>query len=272
MSTHRVCLAIAGLTIELSGPPIMLASTRARYQAFVTDEPVAAMRLQIHRAGQGFSDHVDRGEGVEVRPHGDGWALSGRLCGAVDAHGGWLAEAHDLGAVDALVRLALVRRLPSLGALPFHAALTDDGTVFAGHSGAGKSTVAAALGGLCDELTVVGDEGRSAWSTPYWGQRSLAMPLRRVVILQPARDGEVPVLTRLNGMEALRALVPHLVRWAPLPSVDGPSLRLLGRLCEQVEVVRAVCPRGDAFVPFVAQALAVVPAVVSELVSALVSA
>jgi len=257
VSHDSVRLGIAGVTLELRAPSVVLAATRMRYAGFVTQWEPAAV-LEIRHAPPEFSALIDRGDGVDVVPNDDGWQLSGRLCGAVDSDGGWLASAPDLGAVDALVRLALVRMLPAQGALPFHAALTDDGTVFAGRSGAGKSTVAAALGGPCDELSVVGagigGNAVSAWSTPYWGQRPVCVPLRRVVILDAA-DGDAAGIELLSAVDALRALSAQVVRWAPLPSVDRPTFALLGELCASVEVVRARCPRGERFLPFIAEAL-----------------
>jgi hypothetical protein len=159
--------------------------------------------------------------------------FSAMQAGRVDA-------ARDLGVVDAGIRLALSLLLPRRGAILLHASAVTRGLVFAGASGAGKSTAAAALGpALADELVVV--RAGTVYGTPYWNGRAESVAIDRIVILERG----APAHAELTGSRAIAALSPHVVRYRP--AADGIILDVLAQL--SVRIMRAVCPTGDAFLP-----------------------
>jgi hypothetical protein len=112
--------------------------------------------------------------------------------------------------LEAVIRTAMMARLPLLGGLPFHAAgvvALGRGVVFFGPSGAGKTTVAATspFPVLSDELVAVApghpfDLVRSGfWGERPAGRRAAPAPLALLVDLA---KGPAFRLTRLRPAEA----------------------------------------------------------------------
>ncbi len=172
---------------------------------------------------------------------------------------GFVDDARGLGAVDSLLRVALSLVLPTLDkgrGFLVHGALVpagDEGLVFTGESGAGKSTVARALGAACDELVVLRPDGTlTAHATPYWQGRPLERACRRVICL---RRSASPVHQPLRGALAARRLARDVVRYVTLPSVERALLELVARACEQTQVIDAACPEGEAFLPYLTRQL-----------------
>jgi hypothetical protein len=170
-----------------------------------------------------------------------------------------LAGITNLGEIDALVRLALAVLLPAEGALLFHgAAVTTPGgvMVLVGESGSGKSTAAAHLQpSLADELVVLrplASGGVEVTGTPYWGGRPASHPVARLVCL---RRGLPPHRVARHGAAAVRALLPHVVRYLAHPTVDVQALSLVARLGAS-PVLELACPEGAAYLPFLTRALA----------------
>jgi hypothetical protein len=139
------------------------------------------------------------------------------------------------------------RLLGRAGALVLHgAALADGGGayVFAGHSGAGKSTISglaesAGARVLSDDRTILVPEGGGvrAWGTPWHGtyQRgeNEARPLRAIYLLvQSSEDRVVP----LRAAVALQELFVRLIQPTIAPEEVAGSLDALERIVTSVPV------------------------------------
>lgn len=152
-------------------------------------------------------------------------------------------SAGDSFAMEILQRTALSCRLPLEGGLLLHSAgvvIDGEAALFFGVSGAGKSTIAALLGGtiLSDELVAIRNGRASA--TGFWGTLDRAdaprgsFPIRALVDL--AR-GDGVALQRLEPREARRRLLlaavvpPHPRLWThALRAIDHLSRAPVYRL------------------------------------------
>jgi hypothetical protein len=240
-ASARMCAALDVQMVAFHGhgaPAMSLAVEERAPLAPGEDEAEATAELSLE------------GDVVSVRARsGEGRFDLRRRAGAVSASG--------LGVVDALMRAALSLTLPQEGALLLHGALVahpeGDASAYLGASGAGKSTVARATGGACDELVIarVSPHGVSLFATPYWRGRPFSAPARAFVHL---RRG-IPIWRRLGGSAALRALFENTIRYLN----HEPSERAIFALCAHASlktpVVEASCPTGDAFLPFVLGAM-----------------
>ncbi len=148
------------------------------------------------------------------------------------------ARAYPVGAV---VRTAMMARLPVIGGLPLHAAgvvVGGRGVAFFGPSGAGKSTLAATAPGavLSDELVAVAP-GRpfELVRSGFWGEgresgRALPAPLGALVDLA---KGPAFRLTRLRPAEA----VGRVLASTPVPLAAPLWARALSVAAELVRAV-----------------------------------
>lgn len=154
------------------------------------------------------------------------------------------ADAHS-AALEVTLRVALSARLPSLGALPLHAAglvIDGRGHVFFGPSGAGKSTLSGLAPGpvISDEFVAVTLDPPELRSTGFWGEMDAPghtpkqAPLAALVELARGRTFR---LERLDATLALRRLLGVLLV-PPLPALWGEAMALAGRLCRRVPVYR----------------------------------
>src|SRR5262245_55700762 len=154
---------IAGLGLELSGPPAILDAMREKLAAFVAGAPRDDdVRIAIETLHDEFEAdlRLDRELRVEATVGAGGITMRGAAAGRYDptTRRGWLDAPRNLGEIDGMIRLALAFELPRRGALLLHAAAVvppgrDSALVLAGTSGAGKSTSARGLGrAFSDEL------------------------------------------------------------------------------------------------------------------------
>jgi hypothetical protein len=221
---------------------------RARYQAFTVRHPEGASTPQLLLRSLvddewGGDDEsaglpnlrLDMLDQNRMRLSGDCAATldftSGR--GDLEAGGAFVG-------LDALVRLSLSVLAAAEGWILFHGAaveLVSGGwALLVGHSGAGKSTAARAFVSYCDELVLSRLEGRDAVaaSTPYWNGRPGRAPCRVVVCLERS---EAPGSRFLRGREAVRALSPHVVRYAARDATDRAVFQRLCSLAGRVPVL-----------------------------------
>jgi hypothetical protein len=259
----RTLLLIGGVTFEVRGSAQVREAVAARYRPFVTGRRGARpVRLFVGQ-GASFRPEFERPAAAELMPVSPGRvALSGGAIGELDLRDrtGFVEGVNGLGPIDALLRAALSLVLPGEGALLVHAAVVPSPNggawVLAGAPGAGKSTAAARLGGVCDELAVVRATGGGVArveSTPYWAGVPFSGSLAGLVVLERGASGDLEMAT---GGAAVRALAPHVVRYAAIEPVERQVFEQLVRVCALVDVRRARCPEGGAFMPFLARALA----------------
>ncbi len=161
------------------------------------------------------------------------------LEGEVDLKGPAITTPPNLVFADTLVRAAVAWRLAEEGALLLHASAvrrSGNAVVFFGASGAGKSTVARAIGNaLADELVQVRRRG-NAWivrGTPWWGSSAESAPLDRLVWLV---RGEIPSVRRAGGRELFLALSREAGRYFPEPGFQ----RRLFEMCADLATLGAV--------------------------------
>jgi hypothetical protein len=255
-------LEIGGLGVVVIAPGEVLDALDARFAPFLVAAPPPWQPFVLEVApAPGFAPRLERPEEVRAVVDGDHLRLVGPIAAdfvPVRRHCR-LAGARGLGAVDAALRLGLGVLLPLDGALLLHAALVSvagRAFVLAGPSGAGKSTAARALDGACDELVVVrpGPAGVTASATPYWGGRPATVPLDGIVRLSRAGDAS-PVAVVRRGPEALRLLWAVVVRHVALPEVEAAVLAAAAALCRHLPVIDCRCPEGDAYLPWLSEAL-----------------
>jgi hypothetical protein len=148
-------------------------------------------------------------------------------------------------ALEMTLRLALSARLPSLGALPLHAAalvLDGAGHVFFGPSGAGKSTLSSLAPGpvLSDEFVAVGGEPPELRSTGFWGELGEGAPAPTRAPLAALVELDRGAAFRLEPLEptlALRRLLGVLLV-PPLPARWAEAMSLAAQLSRMVPVYR----------------------------------
>jgi hypothetical protein len=254
-------LRIGGEDLRIAASPEVLGAVAERFGRFTTSEsPATSSRapisIEIRCRPDRFLPAYERPiEAMARATSPDEIALEGAVRGhySIAARQGVIEDASGLGSVDAIVRIALSAALPLDGALLMHgAALRADhgaGIALCGASGSGKSTVAAALGAFCDELVVLRPArgGMEIHSTPYWAGRPSISRCEAVICLS---RGAEPGFAGIRGAMAVRALAPHVVRYAAIERIERAILDLICSLGARVAVKRASCPEGDAFIPF----------------------
>ena len=160
-------------------------------------------------------------------------------------------------ALDSLLRILLTMTLlPRRGFLLHAATVVRDvrAHVFAGRSGAGKSTVASLSPAgtvLTDEISLLRftDGGWHAYGTPFWGEFRAAgqnahYPIAGIYALtQAAEDRLDPMSTK----EILRALLPCVLFFTQKPEANEMLLRLLLDMTTIVSCQRLHFRRSDAF-------------------------
>jgi len=258
----QLVLSVGGVSLELRAAEPVIAASRERWAPFTIAAAAERPIVLDVEAASPFDGRYERELPVRVEPAGPralAFTASDGCRGRVDLDGasGGLSGARGVAAVDALLRAALSLALPASGALLVHAALVPRGAealVFAGASGAGKSTAAGLLGGVCDEMTVLRPEGDrvQALATPWWRGRAFAAQRSVLYCLRRARGAPARV-TPLAGGAAVRALMPNVARFTVLPALERQILSLSAAICAAAPVWDASCPEGAAFPPFISE-------------------
>jgi hypothetical protein len=252
----ETCFHLAGLDVVVRGAAGLLAALPAPYRRYV--RPAAAPGLVVELA-------LD--PSLDDRPHGAGYpAFERRLAGSAleveraDAAGTIEVTAAPITArfrvsahpnsVEACLRVALSVALPRHDTLLFHAsaiAARGRAHVFAGVSGAGKSTISSLLAGvpgcvrLADDLLIASrrDGGWFVEAPPFAGTAGLphgeVVPLADVNLLAQARAHR---RQHVEAPLALRELMRHVVVFAAEASTSEIVLGLASRLVAEVPVFR----------------------------------
>lgn len=154
--------------------------------------------------------------------------------------------------LEALVRIGVSVTAPRRGGLVFHASAVrarGGAAVFAGKSGAGKSTIASLLAGvsgferLADELVVVmpaaGAQGWDVHVPPFLG--GVALPYgthARLAELHVLAQAPAHRRTLLSRAEAVRALLPHVLAYVAEPATAALALAAAAELAAAVPAHR----------------------------------
>ncbi|MGH9747012.1 MAG: hypothetical protein ACRD59_13000 [Candidatus Acidiferrales bacterium] len=160
-------------------------------------------------------------------------------------------------ALDSLLRILLTMvLLPRRGFLLHAATVVRDGRayVFAGRSGAGKSTVASLSPAgtvLTDEISLLRftDGCWHAYGTPFWGEfRAAGMnehyPIAGIYSLVQAPEDRAELMTT---KEILRALLPCVLFFTAKPEANEALLRLLLGTVRQIPCYRLHFRRDAGF-------------------------
>jgi hypothetical protein len=241
-------LSIAGCGFRIHGSEDVADAVCRRFGAFVAEGPTD---VEISVEGRRFEPQFEELMPMTLAWRGEVAVFDGMGHGEyhVRDRRGAIGDCGGMGAIDAMIRLALSAMLPERGALLLHGAALPGGVALCGDSGTGKSTASAALGGACDELIAVTAEDLCA--TPWWRGRPMRARLSRVLSLR--RGGAER--RALAGTRAVRELLSHAVRYLPTPDGDRALLGAAAAVCGRVKVEILDCPEGGAFLPFLMEQL-----------------
>jgi hypothetical protein len=242
-----VDVAVGGVVVRLAGvPPALAAVVRRRYAGFARAGGAADVEVEVivEGATDAIDDTLDVERTCEVERRGALVAVHGpRFEGTLDpaTRRGRLVTQAALGPIDAMLRAALSLALVARDGVVVHASgvvRAGRAFVFAGPSGAGKTTVGRALGDapgvlLADELIVLrlDGDGVIAAGTPFWTGTAAAAPLAGLFLL--ARGG-TPGIRALEPARGVPALWRELGRYLPLPALERRCFATLGEILRRV--------------------------------------
>jgi len=249
-------LAIAGVSIAVDLPdPGWGPTLRERYAAFLADGSAAAWQVAVTH-----DPRLEVAAGAWMRHEGprttfrmtefEGWIDLAARQAAVSIP----SEARAASALERTLAYLLMQALPRQhDGLLLHATaavIAGRGYLFAGPSGAGKTTIARLAAGhadvLCDENIVVrlAAAGPELLSTPFWGMSSppelirrvaARVPLAAIYILAHAADFR---LERLAPAQAVLALLTTEKVTTERPESAAAWLTVAERLIAAAPVYR----------------------------------
>jgi len=274
------------------------------FRAAAMAAPLAAPRSDMRPPPTAPVLYADRGwvgghfALVECRRSDEGFWLGVEGAGEflVTAQGERIVELRgprlrkNIGPVDAILgpclclalalgRVFCLHASGATGGIAGRASGGETAIVFAGQSGVGKSTLAAALDGrrrstgktwrrLCDDILPVAHRDGDPVVLPrfpqlklfakrQWGRdRDDAIRLGALFRLTPTAGGEPIRVQRLGGREAAVAVIRHTVAGRLFDAgLASAHLDFAGRLADQVPVYDLSVPRGLETVPEVLAAL-----------------
>lgn len=256
--TRTVTLQIADIVMELDVDQQCTEPLHARYGRFLTDSGPAQFRLSCHLELQ---PHINPIPNVTLKSIDDfRFVLQGEC-------EGWLDLTKDLGALEngigfgsfeALIRLSLSLLAPLKGWILFHAAAIDlesgGCALLLGHSNAGKSTAARAFSAMCDEwvLLRVDVDGILAAGTPYWNGVGGYRKCDAIICLERSDHA---ALQRLTRSEAIRALLPHVIRHVLREQVDCSIFQNVCAVAGKIPTFRSLCPTGLQYINCLSKAM-----------------
>ena len=221
-----------GVTVEIGGIPILLQSNDAdfcalieqRYAGFVNPSATPAYQFQI----QLEPPVVPSEEDARVFKDGPVWHLERRDCRAEwDAHSrrGWVLQSPNPYSIDTVLRIVHSLVLAKEGGFLVHAASAvrhGRAFVFAGTSGAGKTTMARLAPPdsvvLTDEISYIrrSGNGYQAYGTPFAGElarvgANLRAPLAALYFLEKGPSNRIEPAEQFA---AARVLLRHILFFA----------------------------------------------------------
>ena len=254
--SERCSLELAGERFRIEGlTPTQRSGLAERYGSRLSEATEAAIVLQVLRApASDFLDIDTRGweYSVEIEWSDTGFSLSGmRVMARVDLGraGVWTSVEEPgefSGVVENVLRPLLAARLLATGGLLVHSAAVD-GYLFAGRSGAGKSTIArlaleAGRAVLSDDLNalVADQHGFAIAPLPFTGdlsERDISNERTRLRAVMALEKGEREATRPMSLAET----VSLLVRCAPYVNQDPRRMTLL---LDRASEIAATANRG----------------------------
>jgi len=250
MKSLDITIANTTLKMECSDEAFLHELLQERYAAFITSEVEPDIRIVLQP--QPSPPTRTRMESVKVRQAEGGWRFVYNTFVADvnsttdEAEVTCLRSAY---AVDSFLRTLMALDLPQHEGVMLHASAVryeERGYVFAGRSGAGKSTVARLLASiaevLSDELVAIRQmpEVWQVFGTPFWGDfaragANLSAPLQGIYLLQHARQHR---LEKLPRRDALTAILQCSLQFAEGAQVAEWMLNVVSALVRDVPVHR----------------------------------
>ncbi len=251
MNTLDLGIAHIALRLECADEAFLKALVQERYEAFVL-QGAPAPDIRIRLLPKTSTPARVRLENVKVRQAEGGWRfvyntfVADVSVGADDAEVTCLQSAY---AVDSFLRCLLALYLPQHQGVLVHASAVRHsgiGYVFAGRSGAGKTTVARLLADraevLSDELVAIRrlPEGWSVFGTPFWGDFAragvnLSAPVRAVYLLS---HGRVHCVEQMTKRDALKGLLQCALQFAEGAQVAEWMLGVVSALVRDIPFYR----------------------------------
>jgi hypothetical protein len=241
LSLSRVVAQVAGgqfrATVEIGGIPILLRTydddfrglIEQRYAGFVNNSAEPACQLEIHLQPPARRPPKD----VQVSRSGSVWRIQrGDFRAEFDARSrsGWVSQSPNPYSLDAVLRIMHSLVLAEEGGFLVHAASgvrNDRAFVFAGVSGAGKTTISrlappdASL--LTDEISYIRRSGSTyqAYGTPFAGElarvgTNLKAPLAALYFLEKGADNRI---VPTSQPDAAYALIRNILFFAHDPDL-----------------------------------------------------
>lgn len=241
------------VVIDIGGLPVRLSTTAAdfaellerRYAGFVNPSAAATFDLEVALVSP---ETLAGDQDVRVQRQDGRWSLErGDFRAEWDpaARRGWIRQSPNPYAIDSVLRILHTLLLSSQGGFLVHAASAvrnGRAFLFAGRSGAGKTTLArlapADVVLLSDEISYVRrvEESYRAFGTPFAGElaqagENLSAPLAGFYLLEKGPGVHIELL---GESEAVQAVLQNVLFFAEDP---GLVQRVFDSACEFVRRV-----------------------------------
>jgi hypothetical protein len=250
---HRADIVIGGMAVCVrTASPSFARLLAQRYAGFLAGEAPDACRLdvEIHDEGNEVSD--EDGELKVFRSGAGTWRMErGDFRAQWDpvARAGRVRQSANPYSIDSVLRIVHTLTLAGRGGFLVHAASAvrgGRGYVFAGASGAGKTTLSRLAPGdarlLSDEISYVcpEDGGYFAYGTPFAGEighsgDNIRAPLAAIYLL---RQGEVNRIETIGRGDAVRGLLANILFFAHDDELVAAVFDAAVALAERVPVRR----------------------------------
>ena len=221
------------LVIEIGGMPVrvnttdpdFLALLEARYSGFISESKSAEIEFEIELAHP--NPNTDDAP-VEVMQRNGLWRLTRgdfRAEWKPDARTGWIRQTANPYSIDAVLRIVHTLVLARQGGFLMHSASAirnDKAFLFAGVSGAGKTTISRLAPRdttlLTDEISYVRKQGSGyiAYGTPFTGElaklgENVSAPISALYLLAQGQENRIDPI---SPAEAARGVLANMLFFA----------------------------------------------------------
>lgn len=261
LETRIDCLS---LVIEIGGMPVRVNTTsqefleilQQRYAGFIAPESGATAQgvevefdIELTQAGEGFGDPE---AAVRVTQSAGRWRMTRgdfRAEWEPRTRRGTIRQSASPYSIDAVLRIVHTLALARQGGMLLHAAsATRNGKafVFAGISGAGKTTISRLAPGdvtlLTDEISYVRKTGNGyvAFGTPFSGElaklgENVSAPLAALYLLAQGPENRIDTI---SAGEAVRSLLSNVLFFAEEQELVRQAFHSACELVDRVPVSR----------------------------------